>query len=727
MAAGRFAIFGTGVRPVVDETRGKLQTLDYGTPLGVPVPWRMASSAVAGAGVLAALLVTFRAQPLTALPGYPAVLLAFLLIVVLPGLIVQRAVLGSDAHPAVRLAVAPALGIAIMAVPGFIALEAHASLDDFAMMYAIVAAAACGLATLFAPDARPEPAHAPVPSRGVLLLAGLLLIALGGIATTPFWASNRLSADFDDWTYMAYVREYIDTEHMNESEPFLGTDEDVNPRMRDNVWVAMQALVSDATDVPPHKVLLEYLVPVLTIAAALATFALTFTLFRNLAIGLLAAAFQLGYGLIDLTSHEAFGRNLYLRISEDKMFAALVIFPVALLFLVRFLPGRSIAAYAGFALCVLAFGVVHPVPLVFLVITIACLAAIKLLADRDLRILVPMAALIVPVALVSVWPFIQRQLLVDAAPGLFSTEGSSITFRDEFHFVKLGFGLLVGNYHMILHPLVLLSIALTPLVWLAARRDLAHQLLAAMTAGALIAFFFPPFATPIAKVLTPQTLWKVPWMIPVAPVLAYATYQATQRLGRLRAFRPGAARLRSTALVALAPALLLVLTLGGALVVQEQYGDRDSGRFYTWRRDGSLLPWNDNSVFLGGIDRSFSSTWRIRGYQEGLFDYMASEIPEGSVVLAEPAVLNHMTPGILTDVYPVDFGGQAGEGQRREDVARFTNGDLSPDELDAVLERYDVSFIVTSESDPADQLVRSYAGAVWLEEILVYQVYQVAR
>ena len=697
--------------------------------------WRTPAALLAMPVMLVLFLVIYEQAPLAELPPYPAVILAFLVIVVLPGLFLQQALLQGQG-PVVRLAVAPALGLALAVVPGLVALERHMTLADFSMMHAIVVALVCGLSIFFwrgdAGTGGIEPEMGAEMGNeeraGSFLLLALVGIVLVGVMTVPFWASERLSGDFDDWTYLGYVREYLDTDRMNEEEPFLGSGEAVNPRMRSNVWVVVQALISDVTDVPPHEVLLEYLRPLLIVFVALATYALTRALFRSATVALLAVAFQLGYAFLDMSAHEGFGRNLFLRISEDKMIGAFLLFPVALLFLTRFVTMRSAASYIGFALTVMAISVVHPVPLVFLATAIVSFGALRALTERSLGEAGWAALLLLPVGLASIWPFVQRQLLVDVAPDLFATGGGNVTFRDEFHFVKLGAGLLMGNYHMILHPLVLAAIILAPVVWWLARRDVGNQLVAAMTLGALTLFFFPLLATPLAEVMTPQTLWKVPWMIPMAPMLAYLTYQAARRLPGLtplRWFNGGSVRARFVA--GAAPAVIVIAALVVALVVQEQYQRADGGAFYDWTSEETLLPGSDGSIFLGGIDRAFSESWRIQPDEERLFDYLDRELLSDSVVLAEPAWLHRMIPGVLTEIYPLDFGGIAGAGERRNAARAFADGTITPEELEAVVERYGIDYIVVREVHQANDVVREFDGALWFAEISPYQIYLVVQ
>jgi hypothetical protein len=711
---------------MVDEARSDLQAGAYpqtSEALEPAIARRAARGVVAALGVLALLLVVFRATPLDRLPDYPAVVLAFLLSVAVPGYFVQRALL-NGAHPLAKLAAMPGLGLALIALPGFFALEVHTSLDRFEVMYAVFAAIACGVSVLFW---REDHDAAESQTRDTIspLVLVMLLIVLGGIVTTPFWAKNRVSGDFDDWTYMAYARDYVGADHMNQHEPFFGTDDAPTPRMRDNVWVLTQALVSDTSGMPPNEVLLEYMRPMLTVLVLLATFALTWTLFKHTTIALLAMAFQVGYALIDLSPHEGMGRNLFVRISEDKMIGAFMLFPIGLVFVARFIEKRSPASVVGFTLIVLAISLVHPVPLAFLAITIGAFAALRLLQDRDVRSAAMLALLLVPVGAGSIWPLVQRQLLHGTAPQLFGTEESAITFRDAFRFTKLGHGLLIGNYHMIVNPVVIAAIMLAPLAWLLARRRLGNEMLAAMTGGALIVFFVPLIATPLAKVMTPQTLWKVPWMIPVGPILAYLTFEGTRRLASFGAIAAG--RLRGFMTMAVVPAAALVLVLVVAVLVQEQYIRADGGTYYDGTRGGSFLPGPNESIFLGGIDRGLSGTWRLDPYLKNVVDFMGRNIPPGSVVLVEPNQLNHMIPGLLPDVYPVDFGGAAGAGERRADVTLFTRGQLDQNELGGVIDRWGVDYIAVHETASANRPLVTYYRVQLDQGVGPYELYKVVK
>jgi hypothetical protein len=80
----------------------------------------------------------------------------------------------------------------------------------------------------------------------------------------------------------------------------------------------------------------------------------------------------------------------------------------------------------------------------------------------------------------------------------------------------------------------------------------------------------------------------------------------------------------------------------------------------------------------------------------------------------------------MADVSPVDFGGTAGEGQRRIDVVAFANGQLSVPELRAVIANYGVDYIVVSELGAAGEPVRRLPNAELMSESSGYSVYKIS-
>jgi len=688
---------------------------------------RVIAAAAVALAVLGLELFVLLEAPLAELPEYPALILAFILTIVLPGLIVQAAVLPRDADFFVRFAVAPALGMGIMAIPGVVALEAHTDLNSFLVMYAIFASGAAGLSMLalaLREESREEPEAATVPgvTTANVFLVALLLIVVGGIVTTPLWASGAIDGDFDDWTYAAYVREFLDTGELNAEEPFIDSGEPVNPRMRSNVWVLSQAMLAQASGLEPVDILFEYQPPLIAAGAVLAAFAFALTLFRNRTIALLAAAFMLGYAFLDLSPHEGFGRNLFIRISEDKMVAQWLLYPAALIFLVNFIRRPGPFAYAGFTLAALGLAFVHPIPLAFVGIIVVALGLVRYIVERSGDELRRMALLLIPIALLSIWPLVQRELLADAVPQIWE---STSRFREEYHFVRLGRGLIVGNFHLIMHPLMIVALIVGPLTLLINRRAIGNQMLATLSILALLLLFFPPFSTPLAKIMAPQTLARVHWVVPVETILAYGVWLLVDRFRKSEAPQGLVGRVTRPAALALAPAISVVAILGGALFVQEFYSTVEEDAFYTHVSDSSIVPGLGESVFLGGIDRAFGDQWRLTSDEEALFAYLQSNLPDNSVILTEPRYLSWYVPGMLTRIYPVDPGNMLGEGDRRYVATRFETGELRGQELRAALDRYRVTHVVVREVGNAGQTMTELAGVRYLEEVSPFAIYEV--
>ena len=67
----------------------------------------------------------------------------------------------------------------------------------------------------------------------------------------------------------------------------------------------------------------------------------------------------------------------------------------------------------------------------------------------------------------------------------------------------------------------------------------------------------------------------------------------------------------------------------------------------------------------------------------------------------------------------------AGEGQPREDVTAFANGELSGTELAVVVRRHGVTHIIATEVNPANDSVLEFPRAEWLAESVPYAVYEV--
>ncbi len=678
---------------------------------------RAARAVIAGVAVLALLHLALEVRVFSGLPGYPAAFLVLLGMLVVPGLLLREALLPcSHADVIERLTLAFPLGIAIAAPAGLLALSLNLSLDTFLRLHIVIASLiAAGSAFLAPPGGR---AWLSSTLKGwnsaTLALLLLLAVAVGGILSSPSWGGDRLARNFDDWRYMTYVNSYLHRDHIEPLHP-VGIGEAAYPRMEINTWVVFQAGVARAAGVSAESVVMDDLTPILIVFALLATYTLAKGLLRSRAIALLAVAIQLGYALIDMSHDEGLGANFLFRMSQDKMVATYILFPIGLLFVSRFLRQTQASAFAIFALICLALFVVHPQPLLFLGIALLALALLQAAAKHSWRPLLWSATLGVPLAAFTFGQFIVWHLFNTSWPALFDT---SLTWRETFKIVHLPGGMIMGNYHLIEHPLLLGALIVAPLVWWPARRSLPQQLLLAVTIGWLPWFFIPPLTTIAAKLASAELTARLQFMTPVAVVWAYAAYHG------LRLLRRRWRGAMSTVWFA-APAATAVLVLGGGLLFQELYYPVDHGAYYTWSSTATTVPGTERSIFLGGKDRLLSHEWRISPDERELLHYLQTHTPEGASVLA-PDDINLHLPGTLWQVRPVFSQGILGQWERPL-VMGLYQGRLRGNALQAALDQSQVQYVITRGVSDANAALIELPTAYQLIGIGPYDLYAIQR
>ena len=670
---------------------------------------RAVRAAVGGGAVLALLLLALESRVFSGLPGYPAAALVFLCMIVVPGLLLHEALLPRSRSDVIeRLALAFPLGLAVAAPAGLLALWLNLSLDAFLRLHIAVATAASTGSLFIAPLAWRVWLSRSVRgwNAATLVLLLFLAVAVGGILSSPSWGGNRLARTFDEWRYMTYVNSYLHQDKIDALHP-VGVGEEAYPRMEINAWVVYQAGTARAADVSAESIVLDDLAPVLIVFALMATYTLAKGLFGSRAIALLAVAIQLGYALIDMAHDEGLGVSFLFRMGEDKMAATYIVFPLGLLFVLRFVRQPQPSSFAVFAAISLALFVVHPQPLLFLGVTLLALAVFQAATTRSWRPLVLSAALGTPLAGFTFAQFLVWHLFNTSWPALF---GTTLTWREEFKIVHLPGDMIMGNYHLILHPLMLGALIAAPLVWWGARRSLPHQLLLVAMIGWLPWFFVPPLTTVAAKLASAELTARLPYMAPVAVVWAYAVYHL------LRSLRGAPALLRAAA-----PAGAAVLVLGGGLVVQELYQRVDGGAYYTWSSAHTVVPGTERSIFLGGKDRLLSREWRISPDERQLLDYLDTHAPAGAVVLAPNEVSLHL-PGTLWQLHPVYSQGIIGQWDQPPIMGLYT-GQLRGEELQAALDQSHVQYAIAQYGSQADAALTELPSARQLVEIGPYELY----
>jgi hypothetical protein len=248
----------------------------------------------------------------------------------------------------------------------------------------------------------------------------------------------------------------------------------------------------------------------------------------------------------------------------------------------------------------------------------------------------------------------------------------------------------MGNFHLILHPLMMAAIVLASLAFLRARRDIGGQLLLAMTASALLLFFVPLLAVRLSDIVSEQGVWRLPWLVPVPIILAYACHTALEKLP------PG-----KRALAAAAPLAAVVAVAGAAFVVQEHYAFADGRVYYVHTSSSALLPWTNESITGGGVRYAFGHGWRPSESSLALMRELDATAPRGSTIMV-PRRLEFFVPELVGDVHSVgdDF-----------DLFFLTGMYERTEQLDAIeqLEAHGVDYVAVELRTSADELFRRFA------------------
>ncbi len=667
---------------------------------------RLQQAGLTALGLFAFLVVLLFLRLPSILPNYPAVIVAFATWFVLPGWFLQRALFATKSTGLVeRVAVAFLMSMAVASVPGLIGLRLHWSIEGFGLAYAAVAAVASGVSLLIrspqadpadAGDVEPEESASssgPFPSAFLLAFIAIPLLA---ILTSPWWEDGRIARDADDLVYAAYVAEYQE-EGLDATAPFADTRRGQFGRMQFNVWVVVQGLLAQNAGVDALSLLLEYLPPIMTLLVVAALFALAKGLFRDEQVALLACGLLLLYGALDLSPHEGFGRNIFLRIGEDKMVASFILLPIGLLLSAKFLERRDLRAYVATLLVIAALFVTHPMALMYLGAALAVLALLRVSGERSRSSLIRNGLLLAP------WSVAGVGMYLSAVLGAGRVDHIGETFRRSFHLVDLSGSQIIGSYHLVLHPFVLVAVPTAFALWFLNKRQLGSQVLFASVVASLVIMFVPPVATLLANAVTEEVVWRAQWLIPVPLAIAYGLHRLVSRIP------PTGLQLAGIRLSQrVAPVLILLAVGAGTFLVQEQYAIADNGAFYNKTSDTSLLPWTDGSIFLGGIERAFSAEWKPKPEDWQVLQYLEEHAPPGATILG-PGRVTRFFPGLFPLLRTVDEYQLADTAERFEFVRLFEDGQLTRAEIDEGLRQFSVDFVITRNLTVQDDSMRTFA------------------
>jgi hypothetical protein len=294
-----------------------------------------------------------------------------------PGLLLSHWFLGEYFPGAALLPVSFVLSVGLFGVLAVPALVLHASLGTYVWVTGIILFAFLGVATVRTFLERP-PDMSEGKDSAESLLTHLSVCALwvpfvalsALLAYTASVGAPRFYADM--WVYLAWVREYLSTDHLALFDPYLGNKVAALSRVKINGWLLEQAAFCRVSSMDPIEMVVRYLAPTLVIGAMLAFYALALTLLKSKAAALLTSCFYALFFLIKLDpSQFTFGGEFVGRIAEDKFVAKSFFLPVSLCLAMAFLESRSLRYLAVFTFVCWSSVTVHPVGLAIVGLSIA--------------------------------------------------------------------------------------------------------------------------------------------------------------------------------------------------------------------------------------------------------------------------------------------------------------------------------------------------------------------
>ena len=662
-------------------------------------------------GVVSVLALWPLRDLLSALPGllYAATLVLFLT----PGFLITRWFLGERFRGVAALPIAFVLSAGLFGMLGVPMLVTHRSLNLYLLISGAVVAASLLAAAVVALTRGQPTGGAPGMEERAHRWLWLLFLVSG--AVLAYASRMRVPHPYNDlWVYLAYVREFLNTESLARFEPYFGNETGAS-RVRINGWLLEQAAFSRASGIDPVDLVLRYLNPTVVVFALLSAYALMRLLLKNEAAALLAGTVYALFFLLYLGPNIfTFGGEFITRAVEDKFAARFLFLPVSLCLAAAFLEGRRLRYLLFFGFVCWSVVAVHPVGLPMIGLSVTGFGLVHLAVNwRDPAVWRTVVAL--GAALLSVLALPLLFVVTTGEPLSTVLKGADINAHDpevlaNAVFVRPGWRriLVLGGGYYIMHPALLLNpvVALAylvgmPLLFLRVRSSLAARLLLGVLLLVTVVCFFPPLTTFVGdNVVLPGQIWRLAWPIPLAAVLTvgWMAWEGTLYVGKLlvkRGVRPG-----------LAPFLPLALVCALAVAVAPVAG-----------------------IAMNKVLATRSVPQAVTYPLDPTFRWMRDNIKEPAVVLA-PDLENTIIPAysaeanvaslrgnLILDILPALEERVPGEIERPSgavDVNRFFSGPSISEAAD-ILRRYEADYLLVRANTPIDEQLLAIPGFTRLD------------
>ncbi|MFN2425911.1 MAG: DUF6077 domain-containing protein [Candidatus Binatia bacterium] len=407
--------------------------------------------------------------------------------------------------------------------------------------------------------------HAGSSGRPTLPAVVLVVLTLGFLVAAVAFAPV---GSVDRWWYLAYVRGYLDATTLTLSEPFLGTGQ-AFARFGIHPWLFGLATWSSLSGVDPVAAY-ERGAPVLVVLASIsASHAMASELFRDAARARLCviATMLLWSGAL---------LPVLARAGEDKVLAASALLPLCVAAFLRSIrlegdaaqpPGLRSSEYLKLLLAAAATAAVHTLAYAFALLALVSTAALVAwnYPSRRRAAGVAAAVLLVVALAPALSGIVVRERLAAIGAELDMPDHPVVRVHDaRERLIQLPVAGYVVNPRLLLHPLSVLALVGFVLMWrggvaqdraaplprsdVAADRPLpqhdiardrdgpldqsARLFLVATTTVPLAIAFVPPFPALAGSVIPPWMVYRVLWLLPLAPLAVLAVDRFAQRFRR---------------------------------------------------------------------------------------------------------------------------------------------------------------------------------------------------
>ncbi|MGH3086509.1 MAG: DUF6077 domain-containing protein [Rubrobacteraceae bacterium] len=533
-----------------------------------------------------------------------------------PGALLSHWLLGSRFSGAALAPAAFALSTSVFGVLGVPMLFFHLSLETYFWASGVVVAVFLLAAAVVAIRGGFRGGDATATSEPSARWLWVPFSVLGGALAYVSRAETPIT-DGDTWNYLAWVREFLNTDELGLYEPYFGNEIVGVSRAQIDGWFLEQAALSQLSGIDPVPMVFYYLVPVLVVVSLLAFYSLARILFGSESAALVAGSAYALFLLfhLGLTAQTTFGGEFVGRAVQDKYFARFLFLPVILALAAVFLEDRRLKYLGVFAFLCVAIVAVHPVGLAVVGLAVSGFMLFYLIANYSEKAARTGAAgiggvfagiLLVPALYLLARGVSPTDALYPADIGQTQPEvlANQVFVRPEWEKIfSLSENFYIMHPNLIFNPVIATAFLIgVPLLALSLNRSLAAQLLLGALFISTVVSYAPPVSTFVGEeIIAPGQLHRMAWPLSLSALLivGWMVWKAGEYAAN------GLRRLGlPPRLAGLSPLLLIVVLASAAAPVWtanvERVRERETSTYDTTFFD-PIFPWLRDNVDEPGV------------------------------------------------------------------------------------------------------------------------------